>query len=279
MSYGYDIRDGFQPLAIRRKSIRRRIHEIKLRGHMGRSHPKLCFEVIGLDPKYYNPITPQSFEMARLLWISAARQCRENGDTEREIVINLAWQYLKGWRCMVCGGLKKRTRSLTCGGACGKKLIARAIRKRMGPIILRLHPKNSSKPTGTSYVGHALRRAQMEMLKKALDKNEGNVAAAARELGMRYGLVKYYIRKFGGYHHTEAELKKGKKTLPAGPTAVVAHEKTCSHSLPQTSIPSGHSPVSMESENNHGLGLDNTPLLAHGAATDSTTSHQTGGES
>jgi hypothetical protein len=246
MSHGYDIRDGFQPIAIRRTSIRERIRDINLHRSMGRSRPKLCFEIIGLDPKYYDPITPQSFEMARLLWITSARLCREQGDTEREIAINIAWQYLKSWRCMICGGLKKRTRSATCGGACGKKLIGLAIRKRMGPIILRLHPKNGNKPTGTSYVGHALRRAQMETLKKALDKHDGNVTAAAKELGMRYGLVKYYIRKFGGYHHTEAELQKRKKTLPTEPTAEEVHEKRCNHSLPQTSTPSPHSLSSTE---------------------------------
>jgi len=182
-------------LRVRRKTLRRAIKRFATTQDFGCARPKLCFQIIGLSLPQYTPITPQTFEIARKMWVNEARLAREQGDKQREVAINIAWQHLKNWRCPVCGGLKSRTRSVTCGGVCGRKMSANAIRRIKGPIILKFNPK-TSRATGSTYEGNGLRRAQFEMLKRTLEDCEGCVAEAARQLNMSYGTIKYYIRKF-----------------------------------------------------------------------------------
>jgi hypothetical protein len=185
---------------VKGKYVRRRIHFMAQKRDWGRMRPATCFRIIGLPEAGIFPITARTFEAARALWIRSSVEARANGDHEREVAINVAWQHLKNWHCRVCGGLKKRTRNESCGWQCATKARASAIRRRNGPIIVRLD-RNGRGLTGRSYRGHALRQAQVTVLKNALDRNNQNVAATARDLRMSYGTLKYYIRKFGGYHH------------------------------------------------------------------------------
>ncbi len=184
-----------QRLMVRKKSVRQAVKRFSARMDFGRVRPKRCFEIIGLKPEQYTPITSQSFEIARKIWIMSARLARESGDTDLERAVNIAWQHLKNWRCPLCGGVKSRTRTATCGAVCGRRYGAKAIRRQRGPIILQFDPKSGAK-TGRNYQGNGLRRAQFDMLKRTLEACDGCVAEAARRLGMNYGTIKYYIRKF-----------------------------------------------------------------------------------
>lgn len=152
-----------------------------------RPRPKTCFAVFGINP----PFTPESFDLARKQWISMARDYRTQQATDAEKTANIAWQHLKNWQCPVCRGLKRRTKTQTCGKICGDKLGKQTRAQRLGPIVVRLGKSR--------YRGHALRRAQVTTLRNALEKCGHCVADTAKELGMSYSTLKYYIRKFGGY--------------------------------------------------------------------------------
>jgi hypothetical protein len=204
--------DSTRQLAIRRKQLNRKIRYLASLRDAGRMRPAMCFRLLGLPLDAYTPITPRSFAIARNMWLRESAVVREAGDKEREVAINIAWQQLKNWKCTVCGGVKHRTRDETCGGECARKLRCKSIRKIKGPIILRLHKKTGTE-TGNSYQGHGLRQAQLNALRNALKKHDGCVADAARELGMAYGTMKHYIRKFGGYDH----ISKPKEPVPDSP--------------------------------------------------------------
>ncbi len=185
-------------LVVRTKYLRGRIRHLARTRDWGRMRPLTCFRILGLDGAAISPITAQSFDLARSRWIAVVTHCRETGDGEHERAANLAWQHLKNWRCPVCGGLKPRIRNASCGQVCGDKLRRATRLKKLGPVILRMQARSAAL-TGNRYGGHALRRAQLTTLRNALEKCGHCVADTARELGMSYGTVKYYIRKFGGY--------------------------------------------------------------------------------
>jgi len=200
---------GGVELILRTKYLRRRARWLAQSGDWGRMRPLTCFKLLGLEDQEVNPITPQSFAAARLRWISLARDYRESGETDYEKAANIAWQHLKNWRCPVCGGVKSRVRSRSCGQACGNKLRRETRLKRLGPVVLRMEARSSGL-TGGRYRGHALRQAQLKALSKALEKCSHCVAETARELGMSYGTLKYYIRKFGGYIGGERRKRVGR---------------------------------------------------------------------